>query len=50
MFSMQMLGTPAGDAYTYSELEKMFRNAGFARSEMRELSPFPQRLVVSYKS
>jgi ubiquinone/menaquinone biosynthesis C-methylase UbiE len=49
MFSMQMLGTPAGDAYTYSELEKMFRNAGFARSELRELSPVPQRLVVSYK-
>jgi 2-polyprenyl-3-methyl-5-hydroxy-6-metoxy-1,4-benzoquinol methylase len=49
MFSMQMLGTPAGDAYTYSELERMFRNAGFARNEMRELSPFPQRLVVSYK-
>jgi 2-polyprenyl-3-methyl-5-hydroxy-6-metoxy-1,4-benzoquinol methylase len=49
MFSMQMLGTPAGDAYTYSELDKMFRNAGFARSEMRELAPFPQRLVVSHK-
>ena len=49
MFSMQMLSTPAGDAYTFSELEKMFHNAGFARSEMRELSPFPQRLVVSYK-
>lgn len=49
MFSMQMLGTPAGDAYTYAELETMFRNAGFARSEMHELSPFPQRLVVSYK-
>ena len=49
MFSMQMLGTPAGDAYTYAELEKMFGNAGFVRSEMRELSPFPQRLVVSYK-
>jgi 2-polyprenyl-3-methyl-5-hydroxy-6-metoxy-1,4-benzoquinol methylase len=49
MFSMQMLGTPAGDAYTFSELEKMFRNSGFARSEMRELTPFPQRLVVSYK-
>jgi 2-polyprenyl-3-methyl-5-hydroxy-6-metoxy-1,4-benzoquinol methylase len=49
MFSVQMLGTPAGDAYTYSELEKMFRNAGFSRSEMRELSPVPQRLVVSYK-
>jgi 2-polyprenyl-3-methyl-5-hydroxy-6-metoxy-1,4-benzoquinol methylase len=49
MFSMQMLSTPAGDAYTYAELEKMFRNAGFARSEMRELAPFPQRLVVSNK-
>ena len=49
MFSMQMLGTPAGDAYTYSELEKMFRNAGFPRSEMRELPPFPQRLVVAYQ-
>ena len=49
MFSMQMLGTPAGDAYTFSELEAMFRNAGFARSEMRDLAPFPQRLVVSYK-
>jgi len=50
MFSMQMLSTPAGDAYTYSELEKMFRNAGFARNEMRELSPGAQRLVVSYKN
>jgi 2-polyprenyl-3-methyl-5-hydroxy-6-metoxy-1,4-benzoquinol methylase len=49
MFSMNMLGTPAGDAYTYRELEKMFRNAGFTRSEMRELSPVQQRLVVSYK-
>ena len=50
MFSMQMLSTPAGDAYTYSELEKMFRNAGFVRNEMRELSPGAQRLVVSYKN
>jgi 2-polyprenyl-3-methyl-5-hydroxy-6-metoxy-1,4-benzoquinol methylase len=50
MFSLQMLGaTPHGDAYTFSELEKMFRNAGFQRSELRDLSPYPQRLVVSYK-
>jgi len=49
MFSMQMLGTPAGDAYTFSDLEKMFRNAGFSRNEMRELAPFPQRIVVSQK-
>jgi len=46
MFSMQMLSTPAGDAYTFSELDKMFRNAGFAHNEMRELAPVPQRLVV----
>ena len=49
MFSIQMLGTPAGDAYTFSELDRMLRNAGFSRNEMRELSPFPQRIVVSQK-
>src|SRR5581483_6195562 len=49
MFSMQMLGTPGGDAYTFAELDKMFRSAGFSRSELRELSPFPQRLVVAHK-
>jgi 2-polyprenyl-3-methyl-5-hydroxy-6-metoxy-1,4-benzoquinol methylase len=49
-FSMQMLAaTQHGDAYTYSELEAMFRNAGFSRSELRELTPYPQRMVVSYK-
>ena len=49
-FSMMMLGaTPAGDAYTFAELEEMFRNAGFARSELHELPPTIQRVVVSYK-
>src|SRR6266536_3963848 len=49
-FSMMMLGmTPAGDAYTFAELENMFRNTGFARSEMFELPPTIQRVVVSYK-
>jgi len=49
-FSMQMLGgTPAGDAYTFAELERMFRNAGFSRSEMHELPPTIERVVVSYK-
>ena len=42
MFSMQMLGaTPAGDAYTFAELERMFRNAGFARNECASLAPAP---------
>jgi len=49
-FSMMMLGsTPAGDAYTFAELETMFRNAGFARSEMHELPPSIERVVISFK-
>jgi len=50
VFSMQMLGgTPAGDAYTFVELEQMFRNAGFSQSEMHELPPTIERVIVSYK-
>jgi hypothetical protein len=49
-FSMQMLGgTPAGDAYTFTELETMFQNAGFTQSECRELPPTIQRVVISRK-
>ena len=49
-FSLMMLaGTPAGDAYTYAELERMLAGAGFARSELRPLPASPQKLVVSYK-
>ncbi|HYL78880.1 MAG TPA: class I SAM-dependent methyltransferase [Bryobacteraceae bacterium] len=50
MFAMMMLGgTAGGDAYTFSEYDQMFRNAGFARSEMHVLSPLPNRVIVSYK-
>jgi 2-polyprenyl-3-methyl-5-hydroxy-6-metoxy-1,4-benzoquinol methylase len=49
-FSMMMLGTTArGDAYTFAELDQMFRDAGFTRSEMHELVPSPMRVIVSYK-
>jgi len=49
-FAMQMLGgTPSGDAYTFAEFEEMFRNAGFARSEMHELPPSVERVVISYR-
>jgi predicted nicotinamide N-methyase len=49
-FSLMMLGgTPGGDAYTYAELETMFRNAGFANSEWHELPPTIQRVVISNK-
>ncbi|HSK72283.1 MAG TPA: class I SAM-dependent methyltransferase [Pyrinomonadaceae bacterium] len=50
MFSLTMLAsTPSGDAYTFSELEKMFQNAGFANSEHHPLSPLPQHLIISTK-
>src|SRR5258708_19778274 len=49
-FSLMMLGgTPGGDAYTYPELETMFRNAGFAHSEWHELPPTIERVVISQK-
>ena len=49
-FSLIMLGsTPHGDAYTFSELEQMFANAGFSRSELHELPPALNRVVISYK-
>jgi ubiquinone/menaquinone biosynthesis C-methylase UbiE len=41
--------TAGGDAYTFAEYERMFREAGFARSELDQLRPSPQRIVVSYK-
>ena len=48
-FSLVMLAsTPAGDAYTFKELERMFANTGFARSELHDLPPSPQRVVISY--
>ncbi|HEX8491250.1 MAG TPA: class I SAM-dependent methyltransferase [Pyrinomonadaceae bacterium] len=51
MFSLVMLGsTPHGDAYTFSELERMFATAGFTRSMFHPLPPsFPQQIVVSDK-
>jgi len=47
-FSMMMLlSTPAGDAYTFAELEKMFSNAGFTRSTIHALPPTIQQVVIS---
>src|SRR5215207_5060106 len=49
-FSLTMLaGTPAGDAYTYPELERMFANAGFTGSEAHQLPASPQQAIVSRK-
>ena len=49
-FSLIMLiGTPSGDAYTFSQLERMFANAGFARSTVHSLPPTFQQVVISEK-
>jgi len=49
-FSLMMLaGTNGGDAYTYPELERMFRNAGFSSSEAHQLPASPQQAIVSRK-
>lgn len=49
-FSVMMLGsTPSGDAYTFSELNRMFANAGFSRSENHDLPPSIQQVVISQK-
>lgn len=51
MFSLVMLtNTPRGDAYTFSELESMFANAGFKQSRIHPLPPgLPSTVVISEK-
>ena len=47
-FSMMMLGsTPGGDAYTFPELERMFKNSGFAHSELHQLPATPEQVIIS---
>ena len=47
-FSMTMLlNTPAGDAYTFAELEAMLREAGFESNERQQVSASPQQLIES---
>ena len=49
-FSMIMLtGTAAGDAYTFSEYQEMFKHAGFANSTLHQLPAGPQQVVLSEK-
>jgi ubiquinone/menaquinone biosynthesis C-methylase UbiE len=50
-FSLNMLvGTEAGDAYTFSEYEKMFANTGFGKTTLHEVSGMPQRVLISEKN
>src|SRR5215470_1914170 len=48
-FAMVMLGqTVGGDAYTFSEYQRMFANAGFSSSELRSI-PGPESVIISHK-
>lgn len=50
LFALNMLvHTPAGDAYTFPELERMFRNAGFGACELHPLPPGPQSVIITQK-
>lgn len=49
-FSLLMLvGTDAGDAYTFSEYQEMFRRAGFPETSLRPLPAMPQQVLISQK-
>jgi len=49
-FSLIMLAnTDAGDAYTFAEYEKMFRNSGFAKTTLHQVPDMPQQVLVSEK-
>jgi Dimerisation domain/Methyltransferase domain len=46
---IMLAGTPSGDAYTFSEFDRMFKNAGFAKNEIHSLEPAIEQLIVSSK-
>jgi ubiquinone/menaquinone biosynthesis C-methylase UbiE len=49
-FSLIMLvATPAGDAYTFEEYERMSKNAGFKRAELAAPEIGVNRLVIAYR-
>jgi 2-polyprenyl-3-methyl-5-hydroxy-6-metoxy-1,4-benzoquinol methylase len=46
---MMLASTVAGDAYTFTQYDEMFRAAGFARSELHQPAMTPEQVIVSYK-
>jgi 2-polyprenyl-3-methyl-5-hydroxy-6-metoxy-1,4-benzoquinol methylase len=49
-FALNMLvGTDAGDAYTFSEYAKMFANTGFANTDLHPVTGMPQQVLLSEK-
>jgi SAM-dependent methyltransferase len=51
MFNVVMLvTTPKGRAFRFSELQALHQAAGFARCELHELPPSPERVVIGCKA
>lgn len=49
-FSLKMLaGRHAGDAYTFSQYEKMFASVGFQKTTLHLIPEMPQQVLVSEK-
>ncbi|WP_224244063.1 hypothetical protein [Hyalangium gracile] len=44
-----LASTPAGDAYTFAEYERMFRAAGFGRSEFIRAPELPHAVIVTQR-
>ncbi len=50
-FSLLMLvGTNAGEAYTFSEYQEMFKEAGFHETVLHRIPGMPQQVLVSQKT
>jgi len=45
-----LVSTDAGDAYTWSEYQAIFRNAGFAETTLHQVPGMPQQAMVSRKA
>ena len=49
-FCLIMLATtPAGDAYVFSEYDRMFRHAGFGESRMQDIPASNERVIITKK-
>lgn len=49
-FSMMMLGTTlGGEAWAYSDLERMFRRAGYGEVEVQAIPPAMEKIVLATK-
>ncbi len=50
-FALIMLATtPSGDAYTFIELDAIFRNAGFGKSEIHAVPNSKEHVIITQKS